>query len=69
VNAFDDERLARALKENSVLYNALRDAFVSRRDFRREQAEAAQGELAVAMRGRCQELTAVLNDFFKEVPR
>lgn len=69
MNAFDDERLARALKENVVLYNALREAFVVRRELRRDQLEAAQGEQAVAMRGRCQEITAILNDFFKEVPR
>jgi len=69
VNAYDDERLARALKENALLYNALRDAFLTRRELRREQSEASQGEMAVTLRGRCQELTAIINDFFKEVPR
>jgi hypothetical protein len=69
VNAYDDERLVRALKESAVLYAALRSAFLTRRDFRREQAEAAQGELAVVLRGRCQELTAIINEFFKEAQR
>jgi hypothetical protein len=68
-NAFDDQRLSRALKENSNLYVALRDMLVQRREQRREQAENAQGELAVALRGRCQELTAIINEFFKEVTR
>jgi hypothetical protein len=66
MNAFDDQHLARALKENVGLFRALKDHFVGRRDQRREQSEASQGEAAVVMRGRCQELTAIINELFKE---
>jgi hypothetical protein len=66
MNAFEDQALFRALRENATLYKALRQAFVERREQRREQSENAQGESAVLLRGKCQELTAILNEIFKE---
>lgn len=69
MNAFENERLIVALKQNAGLYAALRESFIARRERSRELMESAQGEVAVVMRGRCQELTAIINEFFKEVPR
>lgn len=69
MNAFDTERLIVSLKQNMGLYSALREMFVDRRDRVRELSEAAQGEMAVVLRGQCRELTAIINDYFKEVPR
>jgi hypothetical protein len=69
MNAHDEQRLVIALKQNMGLYSAMREMFVARRDRMRELSEAAQGEMAVVLRGQCRELTAIINDFFKEVPR
>lgn len=67
MNAFEEQALFRSIRENATLFRALKQAFVERREQRREQAENAQGESAVALRGKCQELTAILNELFKEV--
>lgn len=66
MKAFEEQALFRAIRENATLFRALKQAFVERREQRREQAENAQGESAVALRGKCQELTAILNELFKE---
>ena len=66
MNAFEEQALFRALRENATLYKALRQAFVERREQRREQSENSQGESAVLLRGKCQELTAIINEVFKE---
>jgi len=66
MNAFDEQALFRALRENPGLFRALRDSFVERREHRREQLENSQGEQAVVLRGKCHELTAIINEVFKE---
>ena len=64
--AFAEDRLWRKLLDDPVIYDGLREAFLRRRDLRREQIEASAGEVAILMRGRCQELTAILNELFTQ---
>ena len=66
MNAFEEQELFRVIRSNPVLFRALREYFVSRRDARREQTEQATGEQAVVLRGQCRELTAIINEAFKE---
>jgi len=63
--AYDEERLIAKLRGDPILYNGLRELLLRRRENRREQAESADGEKAAVLRGRCQELTALLNDTFQ----
>lgn len=62
--AYEAERLLAKLAEDRVLYEGLRALLWRRREARREQYEAADGEKAIIMRGRCQELTSIINDVF-----
>lgn len=64
--AFENQRALQRLKADPQFYGQLRSMFVQRRDTRREQAEAAMGEVAILMRGRTQELTSIINEFFPE---
>lgn len=65
--AFAEERTLQKLRDDPVLYHALRDLFHERREQRRAQSEAASGEPGQVLRGRCQELTAILNEVFSNV--
>jgi hypothetical protein len=62
--AFEEERTARLFRNDPQYYEAVRGLLLSRRDARREQIESASGEAAIVMRGRCQELTSIINDLF-----
>lgn len=53
-------------RENQAAYRALRDLFWNRRESRRLQLEQASGEQAIALRGRCTELTTILLEYFEE---
>lgn len=64
--AFAEEREFERLRENPQFYHLMREILVRRRDQRREQTENSAGEAAAVMRGRCQELTAIINDIFPE---
>lgn len=61
-----EEREAHNLRREPQLYRAVRELLIRRRDRRREQAEASAGEAAAVMRGRCQELTALINEVFPD---
>lgn len=63
---FQEEREAERLRENPQFYHLMREILVRRRDRRREQTENSAGEASTVMRGRCQELTAIINDIFPE---
>lgn len=67
--AFDEQRLILKLREDPQLYNGLRELLVRRRESRREQLEQGDGEKAIVMRGRSQELTSILNELFPQQAR
>lgn len=69
MNAQEEQYLYRALKDNPALFRGMKQWLVERRDQRREQAEHSEGEKAVVLRGQCRELTAILNEMFKEVEK
>jgi hypothetical protein len=61
------EQLAFAkLREDPHLYDAIRTVFVQRRESRRLALEQSDGEKAIALRGRCAELTEILREMFPE---
>lgn len=64
--AFENQRTLQRIKADPVVYKSIRAMFVQRREARREQLEAANGEVAVLLRGRSQELTSIINEFFPE---
>lgn len=65
--AFAEQRLVQRLRDDPVVYRALRALFIERREQRRTQAEAATGETGQVLRGRCVELSAILNEVFPDV--
>lgn len=66
---YDEQRLIMKLREDPQLYNGLRELIVRRREQRREQLEQGDGEKAIVMRGRAQELTSILNELFPQLAR
>lgn len=62
MDVYETETLSRALAANPSLANGLRNYLEEARARRREQLETATGELAIVFRGRCQELTAIINE-------
>lgn len=62
--AHQEEHEARQLRSDPQFYMTVRNLLLRRQQSRREQAESAGGEAAIVMRGRCQELTAIINDIF-----
>ena len=68
MDAYETQQLGRALAENAGMRRLLHTYFVEQRDMRRLQLEQSAGESAVVLRGRCQELTAILGELFKEKP-
>ncbi len=68
MDAYETQQLSRALAENTGLRRLLHTYFMEQRDHRRLQLEQSSGESAVVLRGKCQELTAILGELFKEKP-
>lgn len=66
MDAYEAQHLSRAIADNPALARMLRAYFVERREQRRGQLENSAGEVAVVLRGMCHELTAILNEMFKE---
>lgn len=64
--AFQNQRTLARIKADPSVYAALREIFVQRREQRREQAEAATGEVAIRLSGAARELTTIINEFFPE---
>jgi hypothetical protein len=65
--AFAEERTMQKMRDDPMLYEGLREIIHRRREQRREQLEAAEGEKAAVLRGRSQELTAILNELFPQL--
>lgn len=64
MDALIAKQLATALRENPEMARGLRGYLQGAHAQRHFQLENSQGEQAVVLRGRCQELTAIINELF-----
>jgi hypothetical protein len=64
--AIQKSRFETFIERDVTVMRELREYLLARRNLRREQAENASGEAAITVRGRCQELTALINELTKE---
>lgn len=63
MNDFDlQRRLVQALQAAPPLHNALLELLRDRLEFRRQQHEAAAGEVAIVLRGHVRELNSLISD-------